>query len=89
MNAGVQCDERFDYRATAELFPGKNNRVSSRPFRYRRFDHAADAIRFAIEQLPADVPRWIPIPTPRQGRLSNKNSILRCLLRFDRWVPAN
>jgi hypothetical protein len=55
MNAGVQCDERFDYRATAELFPGKNNRVSSRPFRYRRFDHAADAIRFAIEQLPADV----------------------------------
>jgi len=55
MNTGVQSDERFDYKATAELFPGKNNRVRSRPFRYRRFDHAADAIRFAVEQLPTEV----------------------------------
>lgn len=55
MNTGVQSNERFDFKAKAELFPGKNNRVRSRPFRYRRFDHAADAIRFAIEQLPADV----------------------------------
>lgn len=55
MNTGVQSDERFDYKATAELFPGKNNRIRSSPFRYRRFDRAADAIRFAVEQLPADV----------------------------------
>ena len=50
-----QSDETFDYTVTAELFPGRNNRVRSRPFRYRRFDGAADAIRFAVEQLPADV----------------------------------
>ncbi len=50
-----QSDKTFDYTATAELFPGRNNRVRSRPFRYRRFDHAADAIRFAVEQFPADV----------------------------------
>lgn len=55
MNTGVQSDERFDYKATAELFPGKNIRTRSRPFRYRRFDHAGDAIRFAVERLPADV----------------------------------
>lgn len=55
MNTGVQSNERFDYKATAELFPGKSNRVRSRPFRYRRFDRAADAIRFAVERLPADV----------------------------------
>lgn len=55
MSTGVRSDGRFDYKATAELFPGKNNRVRSRPFRYRRFDHAADAIRFAVEQFPAGV----------------------------------
>ena len=48
-------DEKFDYQATAELFTSKNIRVRSRVVKYMRFNHAADAIRFAIEQLPADV----------------------------------
>jgi len=55
MISSAQSDERFDYKATAELFPGKNKRVRSRPLKYKRFSHAADAVRFAIEQLPADV----------------------------------
>ena len=55
MIMSTQCDERFDYQATAELFPGKNHRVRSRVLKYMRFNHAADAIRYAIEQLPADV----------------------------------
>ncbi|MFZ1152010.1 MAG: hypothetical protein WAR76_20125 [Xanthobacteraceae bacterium] len=55
MITSAQSDETFDYQATAELFTGKNIRVRSRVLKYVRFNHAADAIRFAIEQLPADV----------------------------------
>src|SRR3954471_12668520 len=44
----------FNYAAEAELFPTKNRRSKSAPFAYRRFERAADAIRFAVEDLPAD-----------------------------------
>ncbi len=44
----------FNYGAEAELFPTKNRRSKSAPFAYRRFERAADAIRFAVEELPAD-----------------------------------
>ena len=44
----------FDYGAEAELFPGLA-RVSRRhPVGYRRFSRAAEAIRFAIEELPPE-----------------------------------
>jgi hypothetical protein len=42
---------RFDYNAPAELYPGRN-RKSAKKVSYRRFETAADAIRFAIEELP-------------------------------------
>ena len=41
----------FDYNAPAELYPGRN-RKSAKKVSYRRFETAADAIRFAIEELP-------------------------------------
>jgi hypothetical protein len=53
MITSAQGQERFDYQAPAELFPGKNIHARSRVVKYMRFDRAADAIRFAIERLPA------------------------------------
>jgi len=44
--------DKFDYSAPAELFPARN-RKAPKKFTYRRFDHAVDAIRFAVEELPA------------------------------------
>jgi len=44
----------FDYNAEAELFPSRYLKSRRQPIRYRRFGHAADAIRFAIEELPPE-----------------------------------
>ena len=41
----------FNFNAPAELFPSRNRKVASK-VKYRRFDRAADAIRFAVEELP-------------------------------------
>ena len=42
----------FDYEAVAELFPPKSRKANRQSAGYRRFDRAADALRFAIEELP-------------------------------------
>lgn len=44
----------FDYAAEAELFPGRSSRSRVRAVGYKRFAHAADAIKFAIEELPPE-----------------------------------
>ena len=49
----------LDYSAEAELFPTKlfptrNRKSRQKPIGYRRFAHAADAVRFAIEELPPE-----------------------------------
>lgn len=41
----------IDFTAPAELFPSRNRKIASK-VRYRRFDNAADAIRYAVEELP-------------------------------------
>ena len=43
----------FDYAASAELFVPKRKRGPRHPLSYRRFATAADAICFAVEELPA------------------------------------
>jgi hypothetical protein len=43
---------QFDFNVPAELFPARNRKITNK-IKYRRFDRAADAIRYAIEELPA------------------------------------
>jgi hypothetical protein len=44
----------IDFNASADLFPARSLKARSRGIRYKRFDDAAEAVRFAIEELPPE-----------------------------------
>lgn len=44
----------FDYSAAAELFQTRRRLPRREPLRYKRFAQAAQAIRFAMEDLPRE-----------------------------------
>jgi hypothetical protein len=46
-----------NYDAEAELFAPQSRKFGTGPMDYKRFDSAAEAIRFAIEELPAELLR--------------------------------
>ena len=47
----------FDYDAPAEVYMTRPWGAKSKPMTYRRFDRSAEAIRFAIEELPQPLQR--------------------------------
>lgn len=59
----------FDYYAAAELFPTRRRPPRRGPFGYRRFEQAAQAIRFAMEDLPPEslVGAFLEIDEERYG----------------------
>ena len=44
----------FSYATEAELFPAAIRKKKRAGFAYRRFETAAAAVQYAIEELPAD-----------------------------------
>ena len=61
----------FDYRAAAELFPARRkNSGSPQTIRYKRFASAAEAIQFAMDEMPAEfLPgTWLEVDEERFDR---------------------
>ena len=48
----VKAMAEFDYNALAELFPSRGRMRQRQSFGYKRFAEAAQAIRFAMEDMP-------------------------------------
>ncbi len=72
----------FDYNCAAELFAMRRPLRRRQPFGYKRFSQAAQAIRFAIEELPPEylVGAFLEVDERRYGsddirRFTNRPNI--------------
>ena len=45
---------KFDYGDQAELYPSRSRSTRRQPVGYKRFERAAEALRFAIEEMPPE-----------------------------------
>jgi hypothetical protein len=63
----VNAAKPFDYEAMAELFPARNQKFNREFARYRRFDNSAEALRFAMEEMPPKslVGAWLEVEEER------------------------
>lgn len=50
----TETAEPFDYNASADFFAMKSRNGRRRPLSYRHFASAAEAIRYAVEEIPAE-----------------------------------
>ena len=50
----TETTQAFDYNASADLFSMRSRNGRRQPMNYKHFESAAEAIRYAIEEIPAD-----------------------------------
>lgn len=82
--------EGFDYGAPAELFPSRGRKGKSLAA-YRRFDTAAEALRFAMEDVPAPalVGAYLEVEEARFGVREMRQLYEYAGYPLNRTAPAN
>lgn len=80
----------FDYGAPAELFPSRSRKGKS-VAAYRRFETAAEALRFAFEDLPtaALVGAYLEVDEARFGVQDMRGLYESSAYPLKRSAPAN